>query len=229
MSDDLELAVNQSGGDACHLTPPFLTQNASHLNRDPIANVNAAHAHHARANAHIQAPAPAHAHTNAQAAPPHTDIGPPNPAGITRGIRNNNPGTIRLGPAWQGRSAHQTDTAFTQFNTPEYGLRALTRVLHTYQTRHRLNTVEAIISRWAPPADNNPTNAYIDNVARSIGVGRREQVVIGDNQHTRGIIRAIINQENSAGAADVYTDEQISTGIRMALPATWNVLPTTLH
>jgi len=67
-------------------------------------------------------------------------------------VRNNNPANIRRGSTkWQGESAVQTDAAFVQFITPEYGIRALSKVLDTYASKYGLNTVSGIINRFAPP------------------------------------------------------------------------------
>lgn len=54
-------------------------------------------------------------------------------AKIARGERNNNPGNIRHGSKWQGLSAEQTDKDFCQFISPEYGIRAIYKLLQTYQ------------------------------------------------------------------------------------------------
>ncbi len=54
------------------------------------------------------------------------DILPP------RGIRNNNPGNIRIGKTrWQGQKPVQSDGSFVEFETPAAGLRALMKVLLT--------------------------------------------------------------------------------------------------
>ena len=88
---------------------------------------------------------------------------------MTRGIRNNNPLNIRRTATsqWKGLSVVQSDGEFCQFQTLEWGWRAAFRLLtRTYYQKYRLNTIRAIVSRWAPPLDNNNTGAYIANVAR---------------------------------------------------------------
>ncbi len=88
-----------------------------------------------------------------------------------RGIRNFNPGNIRhaKGTRWQGMSANQNDSAFVQFTGPQWGIRAIARTLITYQDKHALRTIRQIISRWAPPSENN-TESYIRQVAARVGV-----------------------------------------------------------
>lgn len=132
---------------------------------------------------------------------------------LPRGIRNNNPGNIRHGDAWQGRRNEQSDDAFVQFKSPEYGIRALVKVLETYQEDYGLNTVEGIISRWAPPHEND-TESYIDAVSRTIGVSPNAPLNIGDNATTRKLVGAIIKHENGQ---QPYTVAALSQGIRMAV------------
>lgn len=82
----------------------------------------------------------------------------------TRGIRNCNPANIRHGSKWQGRRKKQTDKEFVQFVSMVWGVRALIVTLRTYVRKHNLYSVHDIISRWAPPQDNNDTKAYINYV-----------------------------------------------------------------
>lgn len=81
-----------------------------------------------------------------------------------RGLRNCNPLNIRHSESvWQGLRAQQTDSAFVQFTSLAWGFRAAFCVMRTYLLRHRLWTVEAIITRWAPPTEND-TERYIQLV-----------------------------------------------------------------
>jgi hypothetical protein len=78
-----------------------------------------------------------------------------------RGIRNHNPGNLRRSSdPWQGLAPEQTDREFFQFTSPKWGIRALARTLIVYQDRGGLKTIDQMISRWAPPNENN-TGAYV--------------------------------------------------------------------
>ncbi|WP_193016131.1 structural protein [Proteus sp. FME41] len=90
-------------------------------------------------------------------------------AKIARGERNNNPGNIRHGSKWQGLSAEQTDKDFCQFISPEYGIRAIYKLLQTYQKKYGLNTIKTIINRYAPPNENN-TIGYINRASKEIDI-----------------------------------------------------------
>ena len=90
---------------------------------------------------------------------------------IPRGIRNNNPLNIRRTPdKWQGLMQTQTDSEFFQFKQLEYGWRAAFCLLtRTYYTKYGLDTIRKIVSRWAPPSENN-TQSYISAVSRITGI-----------------------------------------------------------
>lgn len=135
---------------------------------------------------------------------------------IPRGIRNNNPGNIeRNNIQWDGMSDDQrADDRFCIFDTAEYGIRALCRVLLTYQRKHHLKTVRAMIERWAPPHEND-TEAYIRHVAGHMGIGPTQTIQLEDGIFQMSMMaEAIIQHENGE---QPYDEETILTGARMAL------------
>lgn len=77
--------------------------------------------------------------------------------------RTNNPLNIRFSPAnrWQGQVGECK--GFCIFKNEAYGIRAAYRILTTYIS-NGVNTIESIVSRWAPPTEND-TKRYIDFVA----------------------------------------------------------------
>ena len=89
---------------------------------------------------------------------------------IPRGIRNCNPGNIRLTTdKWQGLRPMQTDKEFFQFTEMKWGYRALIRTLQNYRRVHGCYTITDFITRWAPSSENN-TLAYIKSVCSQLGV-----------------------------------------------------------
>ena len=114
---------------------------------------------------------------------------------IPRGVRNNNPGNIRLSPArWRGQKRVQADTAFVEFETPVQGLRALMVLLLTYYRRYGLDTVDCIINRYAPPHEN-ATDHYAFVVARQMGVRRQQRLHLSDPETIIALARAIVRHE----------------------------------
>ncbi len=125
---------------------------------------------------------------------------------IPRGIRNNNPGNIRLSSAkWQGQKKFQMDTGFVEFDDPVFGLRALMRLLLNYHYRHALDTVESIINRYAPPHEN-ATDGYINHVCRILRIGRREKIALADKDRLVAFAKAICRHENGIPPKDCPKD-----------------------
>lgn len=131
----------------------------------------------------------------------------------TRGIRNNNPGNIRKSKdPWQGLAERQTDAAFFVFKSPMYGIRALARVLITYQDKKKLRTIKDIIRRWAPQTEND-TNAYIISVADATGFAQDQLLDMHRFDHLKPLVEAIIRHENGQQS---YTDTEITKALVLA-------------
>ena len=134
---------------------------------------------------------------------------------LPRGIRNNNPGNIRHGSNWQGLNpnSRNIDPAFCVFTSSVYGIRALAKVLINYKKIHSLNTVRQIISRYAPPNENQ-TTAYIQSVAKQLGVVPDAVIDIEERGILTVFIKAIIRMENGI---QPYSDPTIQQGIDLCL------------
>lgn len=131
----------------------------------------------------------------------------------TRGIRLNNPGNIEQGQKWQGLSDVQADPRFCSFTDAEYGIRALCKILLTYQTKYKITTIYGMINRWAPPQEN-PTAAYVSNVSKWSGFAAKVPVDLKKRENLAKIAKAIIRQENGV---QPYTEDIILLGVDLAL------------
>lgn len=132
---------------------------------------------------------------------------------LPRGIRNNNPGNIRRNTIeWEGMQAIQNDDSFVQFNSPEYGFRAMTRLLRSYQ-RRGIISVQDIISTYAPASENH-TAAYVDFVARRLDVSPDQPLEV--NRRMLDLIKAITVFENGSRFENHYDDATIRDGIALA-------------
>ena len=135
-----------------------------------------------------------------------------------RGVRNNNPGNIRKGDQWQGLDTPGDDGEFCCFESPAYGIRALARVLITYQDKRiatdgsAIDTVQEIIERWAPPSEND-TQSYVRSVRKAAGVQPGEHIDCHDFGTLSRIVKAIIKHENGV---QPYTNAQITKGLVLA-------------
>ncbi len=132
-----------------------------------------------------------------------------------RSVRNNNPGNIRLtGTQWDGQISG-SDSDFATFATPEHGVRSMVRTLETYQDRHGLGSVRQMISRWAPPNENN-TNDYVNFVAGQMGVNPDQTIDLSANPNLQqSMVGAMIRKEGGPEAEE-YFASHLSGGIRMA-------------
>lgn len=118
---------------------------------------------------------------------------------LSRGLRNNNPGNIRLSSTRYLGEVESTDSAFKQFKAVEYGYRAMFVLLYTYQKKHKLHTIEAMISRYAPAVENH-TRAYIEAVSEWSGVPATCHITTTNGDIMVPIVAAMSRVENGVFA-----------------------------
>lgn len=119
---------------------------------------------------------------------------------ISRGIRNCNPGNIRITKdKWQGLRPVQEDKEFFQFTEMRWGYRALIRTLQNYRRRHGCQTITDFIRRWAPSNENN-TAGYISRVCKEMQVPSTYTPDVNDKETMCGFAAAISQVENGVPA-----------------------------
>jgi hypothetical protein len=124
-------------------------------------------------------------------------------SGLPRGLRNNNPGNIRISSAvtFTGEIQPSKDNAFKQFSTIAYGYRAMFVLLYTYYSKYGLNTISKMINRWAPPTEN-VTSSYIANVSNYTGINKDTILSAHDGARMQKIVAAMSRIENGVMAVD---------------------------
>lgn len=123
-----------------------------------------------------------------------------NPTKMSRGLRNNNPGNIRLGSfRYKGEKAESSDTAFRQFESVEWGYRAMFVLLHTYAKKHGCCTLRQIINRYAPPIENHTDN-YIRRVTHTTHLSPDEKISTTDAATMTAVVAAMSEVENGVKA-----------------------------
>ncbi|WLJ69866.1 peptidoglycan lytic exotransglycosylase [Escherichia phage pO2] len=128
----------------------------------------------------------------------------------TRGIRNNNPGNIRVSKdQWEGMTGD--DGAFVTFDSPESGVRALGKNLLSYG-RRGYDSIEKIINRWAPPNEND-TKAYIDSVVAATGIPATQSLDLSNPDTLSALAQAISFHETGSR----YNPEVYQKGVARAL------------
>lgn len=135
---------------------------------------------------------------------------------LPRGIRNNNPGNIRWGSNWRGliSDTEGTDESFCQFQDPVYGLRAMVKIIFTYQDKYGLNTIESIIHRYAPPNENN-TQGYIMRISEAVGALPQQALKL-TNELLKELMRAITAVENGQNYYYYYKTDLLEKAIQLA-------------
>ncbi len=135
---------------------------------------------------------------------------------MTRGELNCNPLNIRKVPGthWKGELPQSTPPLggdggglFVRFESIEWGLRAAFVLLHTYSTKYHANCIRDIISRWAPPTEND-AERYIRNVCFWSGLGGLQLLT---EQDWPKLVRAMARQE----CGEVLSEETVNRGFEL--------------
>lgn len=135
-------------------------------------------------------------------------------AKLPRGIRNKNPGNVRrTRDAWQGEIEPGTDKAFMQFDTMSNGVRCTAKILLGYRLKG-LMTVREMVSRWAPPTEND-TESYIANVSAQMDVAHDEVFAMTPDKLS-AMCQAIFLHENGG---DFVSREDRRSGVLAAMGA----------
>ncbi|MDY4387898.1 lytic transglycosylase domain-containing protein [Pectobacterium aroidearum] len=123
---------------------------------------------------------------------------------LLRGERNNNPGNLNFA-GQAGATLERPGGRFARFDTAFDGLRAMGRQLSLYAQRG-INTVEGIISTWAPSSEND-TGAYVNAIAERLGVHPQAALNLQNPQVLGGLMNGIIHHENGR---NIYSSDLIN-------------------
>lgn len=134
------------------------------------------------------------------------------PTQTARGIRNNNPGNIRIGSPWAGLAEQQLDPEFCTFQRMAWGIRALIVLLQIYRERYGLVTVRGIINRWAPSSEND-TEAYIQAVCKAANL--TPDTLLPDERTTYEYLVWEIAKHENGQDANLITKQQWQEGFDM--------------
>jgi hypothetical protein len=102
----------------------------------------------------------------------------------------NNPGNIRTNNALAGYTG--SVNGFSTFESIGFGYQAILTLLNTYFEKYGLKTIAGIISRYAPPNENQTSN-YIQFVANKTGFNANQ--ILNQDQLIE-LIPAIVKMEN---------------------------------
>ena len=126
---------------------------------------------------------------------------------MSRGTRNCNPGNIRRSRVlYKGEVHPSKDPACKQFESIEWGYRAIFILLDTYRSRYGLDTIRGMISRYAPPSENN-TEAYIAAICDWTGLTADEPLDTRSRRVMVPIVMAMSRIENGIPARCTEVEE----------------------
>jgi len=143
---------------------------------------------------------------------------------VPRGKRNNNPFNIDYSPKnpWDGQIGIEPKSPngtqrFSAFIDPVFGARAFFKLLETYKSKHKIDTVQKMVQRFAPDTEND-TSAYAEFVAKSLGVNVSDKIDLTDKDTAISIAKAKAQFENGIDTKDVISEvdliraQQLATG-----------------
>ena len=114
-----------------------------------------------------------------------------NKSGKNAGQRGNNPLNIRASyDKWQGERGIQIagkNGKFVVFENLKYGTRAAFRLIRNY-IKSGTNTINKIISKWAPSSDGNNTENYINRVSKNTQIPKDKVLEVNDFETLKKII-----------------------------------------
>lgn len=135
---------------------------------------------------------------------------------LKRGERNNNPGNLNYA-GQAGAMLERSGGRFAKFQSAYDGLRAMARQLMLYAKRG-INSVEGIISTWAPSSENN-TGAYVNSISSRLGVDPKAALNLQNPQVLSQLMNGIIHHENGR---NIYSSELVSRAASGAASPTVN-------
>lgn len=139
---------------------------------------------------------------------------------LPRGIRNNNFGNIEDGAFARGLPGYVgSDGRFAQFSSPQDGLSAIDRLLGIYGSKHGINTVNGVISRWAPASDGNNVANYAGYVSNKLGVDPNQPIDLNDPNVRGALAPAMAEFENGSAAMTQAFNSEGSTPVPAESPA----------
>lgn len=120
---------------------------------------------------------------------------------------NHNPtNIIKTAREWKGEidtpqiiKQNNRSERFEAYESDYYGMLAAYNNLKSY-FRNGYNTVRKIITRWAPPSEND-TGGYIATIAKRVGVGADE--VLSIDKHAFRLLKEIARVESGFTGDDI--------------------------
>ncbi|KAA5932321.1 MULTISPECIES: hypothetical protein [unclassified Pantoea] len=120
----------------------------------------------------------------------------------TLATRNNNPLNLRYSSSnnWLGKGG-DNGSGFEQFDTPEHGLRAGIKLMRNH-INNGSDTLQSLISKWAPATDNNDPVQYAQSVSQQTGIPVDAKLNPNDSHQMTSVAKAMAKQEGYGADID---------------------------
>lgn len=142
----------------------------------------------------------------AQAAGSSNGVSAPSGSSGTLATRNNNPLNIRYsGNNWVGKG-DDNGSGFEQFDTADHGFRAGLKLMRNHIANGN-DTLQSLISKWAPAADKNDPVQYAQSVSQQTGIPVDAKLNPNDPQQMTAVAKAMAKQE---GYGTPVSDSQLN-------------------
>lgn len=129
------------------------------------------------------------------------------PSNQALGLRNNNPGNLRMAP-----NATGVNRGFVTYDNSNDGLAAMARQLMLYGDRGN-NTLNSMIHTYAPRSEND-TQSYINSVSAATGFQPQQRMDLHNPEVLKSVMAAMIQHENGA---QPYSEDDIRAAIQTAI------------
>ncbi len=123
-------------------------------------------------------------------------------------IATNNIFNIRAtkGGQWLGQVG--TKKGFVEFDTREHAIRAWLVLMRTYRKKYHLRTIRDIVTRFAPPSENN-TEAYVNYCAKRVYLSAATPLSPATNDYARlGCAMAKMETDTDLTAIEILKVQQ---------------------
>lgn len=137
---------------------------------------------------------------------------------MSRGMDLNNPFDLEVSQSfkWHGEIRPSSDKVFCQFDTLLDGVRAGLKDLRNQQTVHGLNNWTDIITKYAPPSEND-TSAYIMAMCKGTGTYPKDYINLSDPTFLALAGKCVMIQEQGYNPC---TDELLTQAVNEVLGIT---------
>lgn len=115
--------------------------------------------------------------------------------GMTRGIRNRNPGNLRYSRLWPGLTG-KDDHGFAIFRTMFDGLYALLGTASAYPVWFGVRTLREFGLKWSPPSDNAGDADYGTRLGKMMEMDPDQPFDFESPSMLHKLARAIVRNEN---------------------------------